>query len=185
MFHRDSHDGKYSMASIPPQTTLPVRVAVAQNIFLQTDQRNGQLQTRSVKSYATRTKALYAEEGEWTSVAEAGDRSVRGKSLEEEVTGQSQQDFRLRSINHLVNTITVDIKYNNKLKSFYSWFNVSHVLDTLWNSKANVKMVTSVWGSQIPWQILKFTVAESLLILSNIFFYCNLKTISKIFNSNL
>ena len=176
MFHRYSHDGKYSMASIPPQTTLPVRVAVAQNIFLQTDQRNGQLQTRSVKSYATRTKALYAEQWEWTSVAaEAGDRSVRGKPLEEEVTGQSQQDFRLPSINHLVNTITVDIKYNNKLKSFYSWFNVSHVLDTVWNSNANVKMVTSLWGSQIPWQILKFTVAESLLILSNIFFYRNLK----------
>ena len=64
-------------------------------------------------------------------MAEAGDRSMRGKTLEEEVTGQSQQDFRLRSINHLVNTITVDIKYNNKLKSFYSWFNASHVLDTV------------------------------------------------------
>ena len=64
-------------------------------------------------------------------LAEAGGRSVRGKLLEEEVTGQSQQDFRLLSINHLVNTITVDIKYNNKLKSFYSWFNVSHVLDTV------------------------------------------------------
>ena len=64
-------------------------------------------------------------------MAEAGDRSMRGKTLEEEVTGQSQQDFRLLSINHLVNTITVDIKYNNKLKSFYSWFNVSHVLDTV------------------------------------------------------
>ena len=92
--------------------------------------------------------------------SEAVDCSVRGKSLEEvDCTGQSQQDFRLQSINHLVNTITVDIKYNNKLESFYSWFNASHVLDTVWNSNANVKMVTSAWGSQIPWQILKFTIA--------------------------
>ena len=64
-------------------------------------------------------------------MAEAVDHSVRGKSLLGEDSGQSQQDFRLQSINHLVNTITVDIKYNNKLKSFYSWFNASHVLDTV------------------------------------------------------